>query len=363
MHERTSEPMRSPTPLGSRRAAPLETLAARWLQESLENETLAPRTVEGYTYCLSLLVQHGVRSVAALTRANVEEWLRTRKKADDVKPPTLKRNLSAVCSFASWLVEEQLLARAIYEDLQRIKIKQPLSHDTPFFLTPDQARELIRAARSVGDTCLLAVVLALATGTRASEIVVLERHEIFLDADEPYIQVRSGTELVGATARAAARVKKRNKRRKTRSVPLDHCPELVDIIRPLLPRTGPLFPGRYNRSERYAVENTIGRLLAIARAAAGFPADPVITFLTLRHTFASWHVQSGQSVFKVAKWLGNSVATCEKHYAALAPGGDADAARAHSFFRRSTTPEIDLPKDPMLKFPRIPPPPTGGAHA
>ena len=48
-----------------------------------------------------------------------------------------------------------------------------------------------------------------------------------------------------------------------------------------------------------------------------------VTPHVMRHTFASLLVQKGTSVFKVAKWLGDSVAVTENTYAHLAPG-DAD---------------------------------------
>lgn len=44
-----------------------------------------------------------------------------------------------------------------------------------------------------------------------------------------------------------------------------------------------------------------------------------VTTHVLRHTFASLLVIDGISLFKVAKWLGDSIATTEKHYAHLLP--------------------------------------------
>lgn len=44
-----------------------------------------------------------------------------------------------------------------------------------------------------------------------------------------------------------------------------------------------------------------------------------VTAHVMRHTFASLLVIEGRSIFKVAKWLGDSLATTEKHYAHLAP--------------------------------------------
>ena len=46
---------------------------------------------------------------------------------------------------------------------------------------------------------------------------------------------------------------------------------------------------------------------------------PWVTAHVMRHTFASLLVVEGKSIFKVAKWIGDSAKTTEKHYAHLAP--------------------------------------------
>ena len=45
-----------------------------------------------------------------------------------------------------------------------------------------------------------------------------------------------------------------------------------------------------------------------------------VTAHVMRHSFASILASSGVSIYKIAKWLGDSVKTTEKHYAKLAPG-------------------------------------------
>lgn len=54
---------------------------------------------------------------------------------------------------------------------------------------------------------------------------------------------------------------------------------------------------------------------------------PWVTAHVMRHTFASLLVIEGKSIYKVAKWIGDSVETTEKHYAHLAPN-DADIEEA-----------------------------------
>ena len=51
-----------------------------------------------------------------------------------------------------------------------------------------------------------------------------------------------------------------------------------------------------------------------------------ITPHVARHTFASILAQKGESIYKIAKWLGDTLEVTEKHYAHLAPGDTAIAA-------------------------------------
>ena len=57
---------------------------------------------------------------------------------------------------------------------------------------------------------------------------------------------------------------------------------------------------------------------------------PWVTAHVMRHTFASLLVIDNTSLFKVAKWLGDSVTTTEKHYAHLAPiDSDIEVGKRH----------------------------------
>ena len=52
-----------------------------------------------------------------------------------------------------------------------------------------------------------------------------------------------------------------------------------------------------------------------------------IRWNVFRHTFASLLVQEGVSIFKVAAWMGNDIAICQRHYAAMMPDVDPDIDR------------------------------------
>ena len=58
----------------------------------------------------------------------------------------------------------------------------------------------------------------------------------------------------------------------------------------------------------------------------GVGADK-IAWNVFRHTFASLLVQGGVSIYKVASWMGNGVAICQRHYASMSPEFDSDIDR------------------------------------
>lgn len=309
---------------------PLVTTVVEWLTWAKKSHSLKDRTREGYAYCMSLLVKAGFLKVEDLVPARVAAFLDERL-AQGFDTGTLNRNLAAVCSLGKYLLARERFPKERLDSLRALRLREP-PPETPFFLTPENAAILVKAARRVDNSwrvagkCLeRAVVLAIASGVRASELVALHHEDTYLRRprleDEPFLLVRRNA---------------RKTYKSHRPVPITRA----DAARLLElgvgdGRKGPIFPPeKRNSGEPYLRANTLGRRLALARAVAEITGG-VVDFLTLRHTFASWHVQSGRSIAKVAKWLGNSVRVCERHYATLAHGGDVDVeASAELYFER-----------------------------
>ena len=74
---------------------------------------------------------------------------------------------------------------------------------------------------------------------------------------------------------------------------------------------------------RYAATQLLERLAA---KLSDMPAGK-LRWNVFRHTFASSLVQAGVSIWKVSRWMGNSVAICTRHYASMSPDYDADIDR------------------------------------
>lgn len=71
----------------------------------------------------------------------------------------------------------------------------------------------------------------------------------------------------------------------------------------------------------------LNRAVEAAADAAQIPRERGVIFNRFRHTFATRLAATGRvSIFEIAKWMGNSVSVCEKHYAAYLPGSVERAA-------------------------------------
>lgn len=287
--------------------------ASSWLKASMETGELRKRTVEGYSYCLGLLVKAGFGDTDELTRERVSGFLESRRQLG-IDPSTLNRNLAALCSFTSMLERRGQFPLERLWGLRRLRYRVP-PRKPPFFMSQEIAARVEKAAESVDPQLLVAAVIALASGLRAGELAMLHHEDMSLREVNPFlVVVRDGV--------------RENKTYKARTVPLKKKDaERLLALGVGAGKVGPIFPAeKLNATTIYLAPNTLGRRLGIARAIVG-EIGGKLDFYVFRHTFASWHVQAGVSLAKVSKWLGNCVAICERHYAALAPGGDADCER------------------------------------
>lgn len=107
-----------------------------------------------------------------------------------------------------------------------------------------------------------------------------------------------------------------------RRVPLCYpCFRLIERLRDEQadrPMPSPWLLGR--RRTRHNLKHSLVR----ARKRAGMPR---VAFNLLRHTRASWWVQAGVPLAKVAMWMGHSVEICTRYYAGLQTGYDPDCER------------------------------------
>ena len=147
------------------------------------------------------------------------------------------------------------------------------------------------------------VVFAAATGLRPSELFALEQRDIDRRAGVIYVR----------RAYANGRVKHTKTRLSNRAVPLQAI--ALEALACLPASEGPLLFA--NSRGGYIDFRSFGqRHWKPAHVAAG--VDPLRHLYDLRHTYATFALRAGVSVFAVSRFMGSSIAMIDYHYGHLA---------------------------------------------
>jgi integrase len=166
--------------------------------------------------------------------------------------------------------------------------------------------EIDAVAAQLGPVYGPMVVFAAATGLRPAELFALEQREVDLAASVVYVR----------RAFAYGRLKKTKTRRSLRAVPLQKVAlEALDR----LPRSANplLFPAP--RGGYIDLRNFRRRQWKPAQIAAGI--DPLRQPYDLRHTYATFALRAGVSIFDLSRFMGASLAMIDRHYGHLARDG------------------------------------------
>lgn len=262
-------------------------------------------TAEGMKYFLERFARWlGNLTPASINEAKVKAYRTFLLEEEGLTGPSVNSYLRAAGSFATWCVDNHLLMR-----------KPPLhllpwakGHARNEFCTVEQRDKLIAEA----PTPDLALVLHLGffAGLRRTE--VCEASPDWVDMQGGSITVKERPEKDGIPGF-------RIKDREQRTIPLH--PRLKEFL-----KTWPL-DGAYLLQPN--VEHGASKYRYDIRAPfEDYMEDqkmPWVMQHTMRRTFASLLAQAGVSLYKIARWLGDTIETTEKHYAHL-QSNDADIA-------------------------------------
>jgi integrase len=194
------------------------------------------------------------------------------------------------------LIEVNPAKRGVNNPLRRRPEKRPF----------DSWAEIEAVAAQLGLLRGPMVVFAAATGLRPAELFALERRD--LD--------RAGGVVYVRRAFANGRVINTKTRRSTRAVPLQTIAlEALDR----LPRSESplLFPAP--RGGYVELHSFRERYWRPAQMAAGI--DPIRRPYDLRHTYATFALRAGVSIFDLSRFMGASLAMIDHHYGHLARDG------------------------------------------
>lgn len=271
----------------------------------------AERTVEAYRYSLARLARFGLARVSDVTSQRVASYVFSRAESG-VSPASIKAELAALYALLSFLVRYN---RYPFEKLRRLRtlcpeVKKPRRLRARHL---DRAGfECLRSGAQDDDARFLISVETL-SGLRAGELARMRWEDLTLDS-APSLRVKIVPEL-GRFGTI--------KTGQERTVPI--CSELLAVLQARAASSGFLFRHGVRASLNVqATPQTLRRVLTIARERSGLEW---VTFHALRHTRASWWVQAGVPLAKVAFWLGNSLDVCERYYAGLRDGYDPDCER------------------------------------
>jgi integrase len=198
-------------------------------------------------------------------------------------------------SFFNWAVDvRKIMRRNPVDDVRVVKTEGKARAD---FATYELRDKLIREAPN--DDLRFILYCGFHAGMRKLEII--EARAFWFDLDAKMIHMRKTATI-------------QFKDRDERSIPMTE--EFAAFLRVYgVHQPFMLKPDvKHGRSlYRYDFRRPLERYMA----AQGVPW---LTTHILRHTFASLLASSGVSILKIATWLGDDVATVQKHYAKLLPG-------------------------------------------
>lgn len=196
----------------------------------------------------------------------------------------------------------------VIEDCPTKKIKLPkIENQRVRFLTHEEAESLLKELNGKSQQVHDMALLSLHTGVRAGELYSLTWGVVDLE---------NGSALI------------RDAKGKPRHIYLtDATKKMLEQKYQEQAANEFVFKNRYGNQLKF-VSKTFDRAIEKLKFNSGVNDDrDKVLFHTLRHTFASWHVQSGTDLYTVKELLGHSTIQLTERYSHLRPDGLKTAAR------------------------------------
>ncbi|MGK0740487.1 tyrosine-type recombinase/integrase [Leucobacter sp. Z1108] len=259
----------------------------------------------------------GVR-VTGISRPDVQEW--ANELADQLTPGTARRIMNVFVSSLSAAIDANIIDA---NPATRIKLP-PTPQGREVYLTREQFAAVDNGIASARDSAVAEFLVG--TGLRWGELAGLHWHNLDLDTRMVTVADTFDRQVI----------KPYPKGRKIRRVPFFEWAvenlETPEAFHPCpVPHTdGPCRSGLVFHTRTggpLSDRNYYRRVLAPALAKAGLESLGA-TLHDLRHTYASWLVQSGIPLERIAELLGHSSVATTRIYAHLAPTQHDDLARA-----------------------------------
>lgn len=227
--------------------------------------------------------------LATITRRMVEEYLLRRATEGSLFVARRDHiNLSAALNKAvldGYLLENPLKGIRKYK----------LPERQPRFYSKEDFHKLISVMNNQDMREL--VIFAVNTGLRQMELITLTWAQV--NIDEKFITLHNREHVT--------------KSKRVRTIPLN--PDALEVLKNRLTRRTDLFPNVFSLSNKPLNPNNLSQRFKKYVYVAKI--DPKLNFHSLRHTFASWMIQNGVSIYFVSKLLGHSSVKTTEIYAHL----------------------------------------------
>lgn len=284
---------------------------AQLVAEYLDVHQAARSTLEKLSWLLGKATAEfgGVR----LTDLRAEEicaWRGTLPEGHRVEATAaLRQVLNAAVAWG--LIDTNPARRGVPNPLRRFPEKRPF----------ESWAEIRTVANRLGPVGAPMVVFGAATGLRPAELLALEQRDVDRAGGVVYVRRQF----------VRGQVKQTKTRRSTRAVPLQKT--ALDALDQLPESESPLlFPAP--QGGHIDLHNFRARHWRPAQLAAGI--DPIRRPYDLRHTYATFALRAGISIFDLSRFMGASLAMIDKHYGHLARDGREHAVELLDALARDT---------------------------
>lgn len=267
----------------------------------------APNTLRIYRRALKRLAAHGVERTDQATVTNVYAFVEARLA--QVQPQSVLVECVALFAVLSHLERTGRFERAQLERLRRLRpdVERPALLSAPHLSRQEYSDLCVVAGK--GTLSELTIIVATLSGLRASELARLAWTDV--DYMARVIRVRWRPD--------SGRIKTGRERQ----VPL--CSDLLEALlsHPAARMTSVCGEGLVLGCKTLSYSVLSRRLERVSAK----PDAPKACLNLLRHTRASWWVQTGNSLELVSQWLGNSPEVAGRYYAGLRTGWNEAADR------------------------------------
>jgi len=249
-----------------------------------------PKTFKGYKITLKFLFEYfGNIPIKEITTVKLNDYFVQRINTSSIYQA--RKDFICINSMFNRAVAEGYLVKNPCDNIKRFKIPQK----QPLFFTELQFDLLL----SVIDSKVIRdiVILAVQTGMRQSEILNLKWNQV--NFKDRFIILDNQSNVT--------------KSKKVRTIPLSIKALQILTERQLTERTEFVFTINDRPINQNFLSHKFHKYVLKANI------NPKLNFHSLRHTFASWLVQKGVSIYEVQKLLGHSSVSVTQIYAHLQP--------------------------------------------